>query len=232
MYRYSCLSRLPHSGLIHRHAAAGAVFPRALGQINVKMVLFRPAMRPLPVLLTLTCSLALAASLPAAEQARKVQVTASRTQDVTVLRVDARAASARELLEAIEPHLGQRVVVRAEHDPRIDYRAARVRPLDAVREVVARAGLQLARENDIWVVSDPSEPTFTIDVKDGEVREIMREVKRQCGIRNLIIDPDVQGRGTFLFRDLPCSEAIRTILATMGLDYEIESSVMRVAADR
>jgi hypothetical protein len=159
-------------------------------------------------------------------------VTASRVRGVPILRFDVRRASVREIVKAIEPHLGERVIVRTEENPVLDFRSPGIEPMAALRQVVSRAGLRLARENDLWVVSDPSEPTLTIDVKDGEVRDIMREVKSQCGIRNLIIDPDVQGRGTFLFNDLPCSQAIRTILATMGLEYEIDSAVMRVAADR
>jgi hypothetical protein len=42
-------------------------------------------------------------------------------------------------------------------------------------------------------------------------------VQRQCGIRNLIIDPHVQGSGTFLFNRVPCRTALDTILKTMGL---------------
>ena len=72
-------------------------------------------------------------------------------------------------------------------------------------------------------------PTLTIDVKNAEVREIFSQVKRQCRIRNLIIDRDVKGTGTFLFRAVPCPLAIRVITASLGLDYEIEPSYVRVA---
>jgi hypothetical protein len=186
-----------------------------------------------PLLGFLLLSLAFGSTGPEARASeRKVQVSASRVGGVTMLRVDVRAASVREIVKAIEPHLGERVIVRTDRNPVLDFRSPGIEPMAALELVVTRAGLVLAQENDLWVASDPSEPTLTIDIKDGEVRDIMREVKSQCGIRNLIVDPDVQGRGTFLFNDLPCSQAIRTILATMGLDYEIDSAVMRVAADR
>jgi type II secretory pathway component HofQ len=72
--------------------------------------------------------------------------------------------------------------------------------------------------------------TMSIDVKDADVRDILGEFKRQCGIRNLIVDRDVQGKGTFMFREVPCAQAFRTIAASLGLGYEIESSYLRVAA--
>jgi type II secretory pathway component HofQ len=78
--------------------------------------------------------------------------------------------------------------------------------------------------------AQPRGPAMTIDVKDADVRDILRELKRQCGIRNLIIDKDVAGSGTFLFRNVPCPQAIRTITASLGLDYEVENAYVRVAA--
>lgn len=78
----------------------------------------------------------------------------------------------------------------------------------------------------------PKSPrTLSIDVKDAEVRAIFATVKVQCGIRNVIIDRDVSGKGTFLFRDVPCEQAIRTITASLGLGFEIEPSYLRVAVE-
>ncbi|HEX8408059.1 MAG TPA: hypothetical protein VF883_04305 [Thermoanaerobaculia bacterium] len=71
--------------------------------------------------------------------------------------------------------------------------------------------------------------TVTLDVKDGEARAILRSVQQQCGIRNMIVDPDVQGSGTFFFRDVPCAQAIPVVLRVMGLAGRVQgSSVMRV----
>lgn len=71
--------------------------------------------------------------------------------------------------------------------------------------------------------------TVTLDVKDGEARVILRSVQRQCGIRNMIVDRDVQGSGTFFFRDVPCAQAIPIVLRVMGLAGQVQGhSVMRV----
>ena len=37
--------------------------------------------------------------------------------------------------------------------------------------------------------------TVTLDVKDEDVRDILKSMQKQCGIKNLAIDPQVAGRG-------------------------------------
>lgn len=69
-----------------------------------------------------------------------------------------------------------------------------------------------------------NEPTVTIDVKDEEVRAILSSMQKQCAVKNLVIDPDVQARGTFFFRNLPCSTAFRTVMTSLGLRAEIASN--------
>lgn len=66
--------------------------------------------------------------------------------------------------------------------------------------------------------SQPKPRTVTLDVKDGEAREVLQSMRRQCGIRNMIIDPDVPNTAaSFYFRDVPCETAFRVVLRTYGL---------------
>ena len=64
-------------------------------------------------------------------------------------------------------------------------------------------------------VSKP--PSVTLDVKDQDVRDILKSMQQQCAIKNLIVDPQVQGKGTFYFRDLPCSTAFNVVFRTLDL---------------
>lgn len=64
--------------------------------------------------------------------------------------------------------------------------------------------------------------TVTLDVKDADARIVLKSMQQQCGIRNLVIDPGVQGSGTFYFRDVPCETAFPVVLRTMGLAGKIE----------
>jgi type II secretory pathway component GspD/PulD (secretin) len=61
------------------------------------------------------------------------------------------------------------------------------------------------------------ERAVTMDVKDEEVRKIMATMQKQCAVKNLVIDPDVQARGTFVFHALPCSTAFKVVFQSLGL---------------
>ena len=72
--------------------------------------------------------------------------------------------------------------------------------------------------------------TVTLDVKDEEIHTILLSMQKQCGVRNLVIDPGVEGRGTFLLRDLPCPTAFEVVASTMSLLItEEENSVVTVS---
>lgn len=76
-----------------------------------------------------------------------------------------------------------------------------------------------------------AEPTVTIDVKDAELRPLLKDMQRQCGIKNLVLDPDVQGSGaTFLFREVPCTQAFDVVFKTYSLRaVQYENSVVHVS---
>lgn len=60
--------------------------------------------------------------------------------------------------------------------------------------------------------------TVTLDVKDAEAREVLQSMRRQCGIKNMVIDPDVpKVAASFYFREVPCETAFRVVLRTYGL---------------
>ena len=65
--------------------------------------------------------------------------------------------------------------------------------------------------------------TVTLDVKDAEPRVVLKAMQKQCGIKNLIIDPDVpKTAATFYFREVPCDTAFRVVLRTYGLAKQVE----------
>jgi hypothetical protein len=66
--------------------------------------------------------------------------------------------------------------------------------------------------------------SVTLDVKDAEARVILKELQKQCGIRNLVIDPDVTGSGSFYFKEVPCETAFKVVLRTMDLQLETYSN--------
>ena len=76
--------------------------------------------------------------------------------------------------------------------------------------------------------ADEKQPTVTLDVKDEDVRVILQSMKEQCGIRNLLIDKDVQGKGLVYFRDVPCETAFRTVFHQFGLTGQVEPNLVHV----
>lgn len=77
-----------------------------------------------------------------------------------------------------------------------------------------------------------AQPRVTLDVKDEDVRVILKSMQKQCGIRNLVLDPEVQGKGTFFLRDVPCKTAFDTVLRTMGLRAASESASLVAVSQR
>lgn len=74
-----------------------------------------------------------------------------------------------------------------------------------------------------------SERSVTLDVKDADVRDILRAMQQQCAVKNLLIDEDVTGAGTIYFRDVPCSTAFKVVLSQFGLAGQVEpNSVVTV----
>ena len=76
-----------------------------------------------------------------------------------------------------------------------------------------------------------AEKTVTLDVKDAELRPLLKDMQQQCAIKNLVLDPDVQGSGaTFLFHDVPCRQAFDVVFKTYGLAaVQYENSVVHVS---
>ena len=93
----------------------------------------------------------------------------------------------------------------------------------------ASAATEKRLDGDAKPVAVHGERTVTIDVKDAEVGEILKDLKKQCRIRNLMIDPNVTGKGTFYFRDVPCRQAFGVVFRSLGLDaVTYENSVVTV----
>jgi hypothetical protein len=121
---------------------------------------------------------------------------------------------------SLETYLPFRVQMLLGDDPVITVRVRQVSPEAALNRIVAAAGVELKNEMGQYWISDNREPSVTLDVKDAEVREILKSMKLQCGIKNLIIDPNVSGTGTFMFTDVPCKTAFNTVFRSLGLAAE------------
>jgi type II secretory pathway component GspD/PulD (secretin) len=67
------------------------------------------------------------------------------------------------------------------------------------------------------LAAEPQPRSVTLDVKDEDIRVILKSMQQQCAIKNLIIDKEVSGKGTFIFDKLECDRAFDAVLRTMSL---------------
>lgn len=100
-----------------------------------------------------------------------------------------------------------------------------------LESVAAAAGLWWSRRGDT-IRFQTTEPTASVDVKDEDVRSVLRSLQEQCGVRNLVIDPAVTGKGTFLFRDVPCRQAFSVVFSSFGLNGEFTGRSVGTIAPR
>lgn len=165
--------------------------------------------------------------LAAQEYRGTLRVTHSLTHR-GLLNVDAKGASLRETLAAVQVHVEERIVLTIDGDRRLHLTARNQTPREVIRRAAKSADLQMVEIAGSILLTDPLEPVLHLNVKNAPVREILASVRHQCGIRNLIIDPEVAGQGTFLFAGVPCVEGLRVILASLGLAADIEPGLVRV----
>jgi hypothetical protein len=161
--------------------------------------------RSLAILALVCCAMPSFASV-------SVRSSGKKTVDVAIAAQPLSAA-----IPALEPFLGREVDLLLGDDPIVSYRATRVTPDAALRAIVAAAHVELLEDQGRLWIRDAREPSVTLDVKNADVRTILTSMQKQCGIKNLMIDPQVQGSGTFLFHDVPCRTAFEVALRSLGL---------------
>ena len=76
----------------------------------------------------------------------------------------------------------------------------------------------------LMLAGAPPPKTVTLDVKDEEIVPVLKSMQKQCGIKNLVIDKEVQGKATFFFNELSCERAFDTVFRTMSLRAKVYSN--------
>ena len=100
--------------------------------------------------------------------------------------------------------------------------------------LAAPLGAATAKRADTPPATPANEPKVTLAIKDGEIRDVLATLKKQCGVKNLIIDPGIAGKtGSIFVKDVPCSAAFKLVLRMSGLEAKIyPNSLVHVGAKR
>jgi len=157
-------------------------------------------------------------------------VSVKRSEDKAgTLNINIVDAPLSEAIAGLQFYLPLGVEQRTGGDPHVTLKVRNALPEGVLRALALAARVDFVASEDRYTLKDHTEASVTLDVKDAEVRVILKSMKEQCGIRNLIVDPNVTGTGTFLFHDVPCRTAFDIVLRSLGLaSAEYSNSVVTV----
>lgn len=173
-----------------------------------------------PTIAVLTLLTLLPELLPAATLVAQPVLSVRKSQGMNMggrIDIVARRASLIAVVRELEGFLGRPVSIVSARYQTVAYQKRGVFPIEALKGVAESARLRVIDRRTDYLLTDRPEPLVTLDVKDAEARQILQQLKVQCGIKNMLIDKDVQGKGTFLLRDLPCEQAFEIVFSSLGL---------------
>ena len=76
------------------------------------------------------------------------------------------------------------------------------------------------------------EKFYSLSVKDMELRKVLFMFSTELPEYNLVIDPDVSGKVSVDFKELPLDKALTILLDPLGLEYTIEDNILRISMPR
>src|SRR3989338_1429236 len=79
--------------------------------------------------------------------------------------------------------------------------------------------------NNIKARIDGDTTTFTIEVRDAELKDVLRAIAKQNNL-NIIVGEDVTGKATFSFDRITLKDALDIITKANGLNYVIQNNVL------
>lgn len=175
-----------------------------------------------PLLLALVVAIPAHASVnvhPSPNNKKKIDITATREPFTSVL-------------DSLGFYLTTPIRVSSSRNPLVTYSAKQIDPAVALRAIAKLADMRVTERFTKIDITDARELAVTLDVKDGEAGDILRAMQSQCAIRNLVIDPGVSGKGTFLFNGVPCRQAFDIVLRTLGLEAQTYSDALVTVGQR
>ncbi|ODS33267.1 MAG: general secretion pathway protein D [Candidatus Scalindua rubra] len=76
------------------------------------------------------------------------------------------------------------------------------------------------------------EKFYSLSVKDMKLRDVLFVFARELPEYNIVVDPDVTGRVTVDFKDLPLGKVLAVLLEPLNLEYTIEDNLLRISNPR
>lgn len=153
--------------------------------------------------------------------AATVEVKQSTRAGEAVVSVAATKAPLSAVVAKLNATVGGGVELEKGFDKPVTLALSEVPRDKAWKRLASATGLRLIEKEGRRLLM-ATEPTADLDVKDASLDAILASLQKQCGVRNVVVDPGVTGTGTFLFHDVPCTEAFEIVLRSLGLDGEFQ----------
>ncbi len=76
------------------------------------------------------------------------------------------------------------------------------------------------------------EKLYTLSVKNMELKDVIYLLTKELPEYNIVVDPDVSGKVTAVFKDLPLDKVLDLLLEPLGLEYTFDDNILRVSKPR
>ncbi|MFQ5685656.1 MAG: secretin and TonB N-terminal domain-containing protein [Candidatus Scalindua sp.] len=76
------------------------------------------------------------------------------------------------------------------------------------------------------------EKLYSLSVKNMELDQVIYILTGELPEYNIVVDPDVSGKVTVVFKDLPLDKVLDILLEPLGLEYTIEDNILRISNPR
>jgi type II secretory pathway component GspD/PulD (secretin) len=76
------------------------------------------------------------------------------------------------------------------------------------------------------------EKLYSLSVKNMELKNVLYVLTKELPEYNIVVDPDVSGKVTAAFKNLPLDKVLDVLLKPLGLEYTIEENILRISKPR
>lgn len=76
------------------------------------------------------------------------------------------------------------------------------------------------------------EKLYSLSVKNMELKDVIYVLAGELPEYNIVVDPDVSGKATASFKDLPLDKVLDILLKPLRLEYTIEDNILRISKPR
>lgn len=151
--------------------------------------------------------------------------------------IDFKDADIRDVLRAVGMEFGLNIVMDENVKGKVTVHFEKVPLIEGLRMLLESNGFTFEQTGEIYYVrksdrdkimniqATPSR--LTLDVKNKDIQEVLREISKQSGI-NIVTDPSVKGDISGLLHDVPMEQGLTSLLSSAGYMLRKKAGIYEV----